>query len=186
MPLQGLMTQDDSPIIDFYPDDFEIDMNGKKMVWQGVALLPFIDEKRLLKALRSKEQELTDDEKRRNRWGDNVMFIGDNNALYDPFCGLYTLKPVTKVCVVSTHPVVCELTVSLYLSIRSFHSERQVQCSRTQTASRTLGSRRPCQVLKNAQIFPPTTPYLCDTTSLARHIPTTRSFCAVTDPLQLF
>lgn len=98
MPLQGLMTQDDSPIIDFYPDDFEIDMNGKKMVWQGVALLPFIDEKRLLKALKSKEPELTDDEKRRNRWGDNVMFIGDNNALYDPFCGLYTLKPATKVC----------------------------------------------------------------------------------------
>jgi 5'-3' exoribonuclease 2 len=98
MPLQGLMTQDDSPIIDFYPDDFEIDMNGKKMVWQGVALLPFIDEKRLLKALKSKEPELSDDEKRRNRWGDNVMFIGDNNALYDPFCGLYTLKPVTKVC----------------------------------------------------------------------------------------
>jgi len=98
MPLQGLMTEDDSPIIDFYPDDFEIDMNGKKMVWQGVALLPFIDEKRLLKALKSKEPELTDIEKRRNRWGDNVMFIGDHNALYEPFCGLYTLKPATKVC----------------------------------------------------------------------------------------
>jgi 5'-3' exoribonuclease 2 len=98
MPLQGLMTDDDSPIIDFYPDDFEIDMNGKKMVWQGVALLPFIDEKRLLKALKSKEPELSDDEKRRNKWGDNVMFIADHNALYDPFCALYTLKPVTKVC----------------------------------------------------------------------------------------
>lgn len=91
------MTQDDSPIIDFYPDDFDIDMNGKKMVWQGVALLPFIDEKRLLKALKSKEPELSEDEKRRNRWGDNVMFISDQSGLYDPFCGLYTLKPATKV-----------------------------------------------------------------------------------------
>ena len=91
------MTNDDSPIIDFYPDDFDIDMNGKKMVWQGVALLPFIDEKRLLKALKSKEPELSEDEKRRNRWGDNVMFIADQNMLYDPFCGLYTLKPATKV-----------------------------------------------------------------------------------------
>jgi 5'-3' exoribonuclease 2 len=98
MPLQGLMTEDDSPIIDFYPDDFEIDMNGKKMVWQGVALLPFIDEKRLLDALNSKLPELAPEEKIRNRWGDNVMFVGDNNALYDAFCGLYTLKPATKVC----------------------------------------------------------------------------------------
>ena len=86
-----------SPILDFYPEDFDIDMNGKKMAWQGVALLPFIDQTRLLTALKSKEEELSDDEKRRNRWGDNVMFIAEENGLYPEFCGLYTLKAVTKV-----------------------------------------------------------------------------------------
>ncbi|WRT69101.1 uncharacterized protein IL334_006085 [Kwoniella shivajii] len=93
-PLQTLMTNDDSPILDFYPSDFEIDMNGKKMAWQGVALLPFIDQHRLLAALKSKEDELTDDEKRRNSWGDNVMFVGANNTqgLYDSLCDLYGLK----------------------------------------------------------------------------------------------
>jgi len=51
-----------SPIIDFYPEDFQIDLNGKKFAWQGVALLPFVDEKRLFKALKSLQNKLTDAE----------------------------------------------------------------------------------------------------------------------------
>ncbi|CAK9779952.1 unnamed protein product [Cutaneotrichosporon oleaginosum] len=91
-PLQKLMIDEDSPILDFYPEDFEIDMNGKKMQWQGVALLPFIDQTRLLTALKSKEEELTDDEKRRNSWGDNVMFIAEENGLFDAFAKAYGVK----------------------------------------------------------------------------------------------
>ena len=33
---QELMVDEDSEIIDFYPEDFQIDMNGKKMLWQGI------------------------------------------------------------------------------------------------------------------------------------------------------
>ncbi|KAJ1595550.1 hypothetical protein NDA11_001888 [Ustilago hordei] len=85
-PFHPLMTESDSEIIDFYPSEFEIDMNGKKMAWQGVALLPFIDEKRLLDALKDKYPLLSEDEVRRNGFGNNTLFVGNESRLYDFLC----------------------------------------------------------------------------------------------------
>jgi 5'-3' exoribonuclease 1 len=69
-----LMTNPDSPIIDFYPRDFQLDMNGKKMDWEAVVKIPFIDEKRLLTAMATKEHNLTEDEKSRNGFGVSLKF----------------------------------------------------------------------------------------------------------------
>jgi 5'-3' exonuclease len=48
-----LMTDCGSPIIDFYPKDFQLDLNGKKNDWEAIVLIPFIEEQRLLTALKS-------------------------------------------------------------------------------------------------------------------------------------
>jgi 5'-3' exoribonuclease 2 len=85
----GLMIEQDSPIIDFYPTSFDIDMNGKKMAWQGVALLPFIDEKRLLDAMAHHYPNLTESEVQRNKWGNNVLFVSDEHPLYPSLEALY-------------------------------------------------------------------------------------------------
>lgn len=69
-----LMTNPKSPIIDFYPRDFELDMNGKKQDWEAVIKIPFIDEKRLLEAMAPKNEELSDDEKERNGFNVPIKF----------------------------------------------------------------------------------------------------------------
>ncbi|KAK8047037.1 5'-3' exoribonuclease 1 [Apiospora saccharicola] len=72
-----LMTDPKSPIIDFYPRDFELDMNGKKMEWEAVVKIPFIDEKRLLSAMATKNDLLSADEKARNDFGVSLKFTYD-------------------------------------------------------------------------------------------------------------
>ncbi|KAH6892271.1 XRN 5'-3' exonuclease N-terminus-domain-containing protein [Thelonectria olida] len=69
-----LMTNPDSPIIDFYPRDFELDMNGKKQDWEAVVKIPFIDEKRLLSAMQTKNDLLSDAEKSRNGFNVALKF----------------------------------------------------------------------------------------------------------------
>lgn len=69
-----LMTSPESPIIDFYPRDFELDMNGKKMEWEAVVKIPFIQEDRLLSAMATREHLLSPEEKARNEFGVTLKF----------------------------------------------------------------------------------------------------------------
>lgn len=92
---QVLMTDPESPIIDFYPDDFKVDLNGKRYAWQGVALLPFVDEVRLLETLADVYPNLTDYEALRNTLGSDRLFLGKNNPAYDFLLGLYEGAPPT-------------------------------------------------------------------------------------------
>lgn len=77
-----LMTNPASPIIDFYPRDFELDMNGKKMEWEAVVKIPFIDEKRLLDAMSTKDHLMTDDERARNEYGVSLKFTYSADVNY--------------------------------------------------------------------------------------------------------
>lgn len=55
------MSDPKSPIIDFYPEQFDTDLNGKKNDWEAVVLIPFIKEDRLLQAVITKDPLLTDE-----------------------------------------------------------------------------------------------------------------------------
>lgn len=93
-----LMTNPDSPIIDFYPRDFELDMNGKKMEWEAVVKIPFIDETRLLGAMKSKDPLLSQAEKDRNEFGVSLKFTYSSDVEYTYPSSLAGLFPDIAHC----------------------------------------------------------------------------------------
>ncbi|XP_072929640.1 5'-3' exoribonuclease 2 homolog [Epargyreus clarus] len=97
-PWAKLMSDPFSPIIDFYPTDFKIDLNGKKFAWQGVALLPFVDENRLFKALEPYYNELSQAEIQRNVRGNDRLYVGTGNASYE------TLRSLARSPADARHP----------------------------------------------------------------------------------
>lgn len=73
-PFQTLMTDENSELIEFYPPDFDTDLNGKKQDWEAVVLIPFIDENKLLKAMAPLYDQLTQEEKQRNVHGPMILY----------------------------------------------------------------------------------------------------------------
>lgn len=73
----NLMLDGESPVSNFYPNDFKIDMNGKRNVWEGVVLLPFIDQGKLSEIIEGKKikKNLLKQEKIRNCFGKDVIFF---------------------------------------------------------------------------------------------------------------
>ena len=98
MPYHDLMTNPDSPIIDFYPRDFELDMNGKKMEWEAVVKIPFIDERRLLKAMKSKNHLLSAEEAKRNEFGVTLKFTYSADEEYTYPSSLPGILPDLQRC----------------------------------------------------------------------------------------
>lgn len=75
-PYQWFLSDPSSPIIDFYPKTFTVDMNGKRAPWEAVVLLPFIDSKRLIDAARTlvTNDMLSPEEQQRRELGPAYVF----------------------------------------------------------------------------------------------------------------
>ncbi|KYM94136.1 PREDICTED: 5'-3' exoribonuclease 1 [Cyphomyrmex costatus] len=71
---QSLLTEESSPIINYYPHNFKTDLNGKRQEWEAVVLIPFIDEKLLLAAMQPHLSRLTLEEQARNKYGPMCLY----------------------------------------------------------------------------------------------------------------
>ncbi|KAI9253208.1 XRN 5'-3' exonuclease N-terminus-domain-containing protein [Sporodiniella umbellata] len=87
-----LMMDENSPILDFYPTQFEVDMDGKKWEWQGVVKLPFIDSQRLLNAMNTVYDRLSEEEVHRNSIGPSVLYVSEAHKAYNHLSIVYTKR----------------------------------------------------------------------------------------------
>lgn len=84
-----LLSDPSSPVIDFYPVNFKLDVNGAAFAWMGVNLLPYIEMDRLLAAMAAADnngEKLNSSETERNkRIGDTYIYFekkaGSESAL---------------------------------------------------------------------------------------------------------
>lgn len=105
---RSLMSDADSDILDFYPETFPIDLNGKKFAWQGVALLPWIDEKRLLAAMARKYPLLSETERRRNEMGHDALLFSDRHPLYESVAAHFYSKKKSDETTLTLNPRISE------------------------------------------------------------------------------
>ena len=110
-PVYRDMMVGDSVIADFYPLQFAVDMNGKRNSWEGIALIPFIEERRLLDAVsRVDHNRLSVIEKLRNvRVGDEYIYEYDENnrdTYPPPLPGLPSIKECQSKVSVWTLPLI--------------------------------------------------------------------------------
>mmetsp|Transcript_1533 Transcript_1533/g.4612 ORF Transcript_1533/g.4612 Transcript_1533/m.4612 type:complete len:1355 (-) Transcript_1533:80-4144(-) len=78
-PHRSLMLEVSSPLAEFYPDDFMVDMDGKRNPWEGVNLLPFIEVDRLIDAVTAtcENVALAANERIRAQFGRSVVFASN-------------------------------------------------------------------------------------------------------------
>ena len=78
-PLDKLIKDHDSPLKEFYPDEFEVDLAGKKNDWQGIVILPIISPETILKEYENCSDKLNDFDKRRNIFGKSFIYSFDKD-----------------------------------------------------------------------------------------------------------
>lgn len=84
--LQPLMLDPNSPIADFYPDNFCVDGEGKRADWEAVVLLPFVDMARLVGAYQQLEDKLPTDVKASSKTGKMYIFVHVQGHHEPAFC----------------------------------------------------------------------------------------------------
>ncbi|CCW71233.1 unnamed protein product [Phytomonas sp. Hart1] len=97
-----LLKSSSSPLASFYPEHIIIDREGTRAEWEGIVLIPFIDESILLRAYESVQIHVDKEDASNNKLGPSLCFSFDTtiipyelkNEMFGPLCSVYVKKEV--------------------------------------------------------------------------------------------
>jgi len=93
-PLSSLLTDKSSRLNKFCPEDFEIDLSGKKNEWQGIVILPIVDFNIVVEEYNKVIDKVNPRELKRNVIGKTICYKYD-----DSYCSEYKSKFCTpQIC----------------------------------------------------------------------------------------
>jgi 5'-3' exoribonuclease 2 len=72
--MQELVVFPESPLHDYFPVQFKVDLFGERKTWKGFVLIPFIDARLLCSVLEQTDLQLTPEERERNEFGKTRIF----------------------------------------------------------------------------------------------------------------
>ncbi|RHW71357.1 5'-3' exoribonuclease A [Trypanosoma brucei equiperdum] len=78
-----LLRSKNSPLARYFPEKLQIDREGTRAPWEGVVLIPFIEERTLLAAYETVQDRVTPEERENNRLGLPTLYA------YDPTIEAY-------------------------------------------------------------------------------------------------
>lgn len=87
-PLNYILTDEKSPMTRFCPEDFDIDLSGKKQEWEGTVILPIVDYAVLEKAYYQVIKYVDERERKRNTAGKSFLYKKvDKDFMFRSFYG---------------------------------------------------------------------------------------------------
>lgn len=87
-PLQKLMTNENSPLYHFYPEQFTVDLSGKRAEWEGIAQLPIMDFRLLRKTYKEVSKHIDRNDRVLNRRKKTIRYIQtEDRVLWKSYYG---------------------------------------------------------------------------------------------------
>lgn len=78
----------DEKLVKFYPDEFEVDLTGRKKDWEGIVILPFLNLKTVKEIYEKNLKKVEEKELKRNRFGRSMIYHYDGfNRLFESYYG---------------------------------------------------------------------------------------------------
>uniref|UniRef100_A0A0A9X165 5'-3' exoribonuclease 1 n=1 Tax=Lygus hesperus TaxID=30085 RepID=A0A0A9X165_LYGHE len=71
------MKSKSSPLLKYYPEHIEIDREGARAEWEGIVVIPFMNEEELLLAYESVQKDVSVEDARHNVLGPSLWFHYD-------------------------------------------------------------------------------------------------------------